>query len=76
MGGLNFWLGCSDLGRLFLWGFRLLTQVKSAQAAIEFVVFFRVFSQRWLCTHGWSYSNRPHTGVPEIGQSLHAQPCR
>ncbi len=27
-------------------------------------------------THGWACINRPHAGVPEIGRSLHAQPCR
>jgi hypothetical protein len=26
-------------------------------------------------THGWARIARPHTGVPEIGRSMRAQPC-
>ena len=27
-------------------------------------------------THGWPHITRPHTGVPEIGRAMYAQPCR
>ena len=46
MGGLSFWLGCGCLGRLFLWAFRLLTQVNPAQAAIDSVVLLAAFFRR------------------------------
>ncbi len=26
--------------------------------------------------HGWAFIIRPHTGVPEIGRLINAQPCR
>jgi hypothetical protein len=40
MGGLDFWLVCGTLEEMFFMDFRLVTQVKPAQAAIDFVVFY------------------------------------
>jgi hypothetical protein len=33
------------------------------------------FALAWSRAPGWACTNCPHTGVPEIGQSVHAQPC-
>jgi hypothetical protein len=30
----------------------------------------------WSRRHGWVYTARPHTGVPEIGRSIQTHPCR